>query len=188
MEQGYASIITAASTLLGLVLVALVFALSSAISRIGSIGDFRHFARWIWFTALGCFLYFTYCIIISFRLRENESSRGVLLAISIAITVLLVASHLFEAWYLYQMSSIDLRRFRNLFILQIAFDLLILVVFVVFVWLALSQPLLRELKQNLYTTLTYLLVLASLRAVVLVGSSFWGIMLLQEEEGGSPEE
>jgi hypothetical protein len=33
-----------------------------------------------------------------------------------------------------------------------------------------------------------MLVLASLRAGVLVGSSFWGIMLLQEEESGSPEE
>jgi len=38
MEQGFASIITAASTLLGLVLVVLVFALSSASSLLGSMG------------------------------------------------------------------------------------------------------------------------------------------------------
>ncbi len=188
MEQGYASVITAASTLLGLVLIALVFALSSAISHLGNIRDFRPFARWIWFTALGCFLYFTYCIIISFRLRENESSRTVLLAITIVITVLLVLSQILEVLYLHQMSARNRERFKSLFAVQIAFDVFVLVLFVVFVWMALAQPGLLELKRHLYATLTYVLVLASLRAVVLVGSSFWAIMLLHEDEIASPEE
>ena len=44
MESGFSTLAQVAATLFGLVLVSLVFAYTTAISRIDSIGDFSHFA------------------------------------------------------------------------------------------------------------------------------------------------
>ena len=92
MESGFSSMAGVAATLFGLVLVSLVFAYTTAISRIVSIGDFSHFALWVWAAGFSCFLYFSCCFLISFRLMEDETWVPAIAGISMVITLLLIVS------------------------------------------------------------------------------------------------
>ncbi len=90
MESGYSSLAGVAATLFGLVLVSLVFAYTTAISRIDSIGDFSHFASWGWAAGFSCFLYFSCCFLISFRLMEDETWLPAIVGIAMMITIFLI--------------------------------------------------------------------------------------------------
>ena len=87
MESGFSTLATVAATLFGLVLIALAFAYTTAISRIDSIGDFSHFASWVWSAGFSCFLYFSCCFLISFRLLEDETWLPAIVGIVVAITI-----------------------------------------------------------------------------------------------------
>jgi hypothetical protein len=76
MESGFSALAQVAGTLFGLVLISLVFAYSMAITRIDSISDFTHFASWVRSAGLSCFLYFSCCFLIAFRLMEDETCRS----------------------------------------------------------------------------------------------------------------
>ena len=87
MESGFSALAQVAGTLFGLVLISLIFAYSTAITRIDSIGDFSHFASWVWSAGFPCFLYFSCCFLISFRLMEDETWFPALVGIAMLITI-----------------------------------------------------------------------------------------------------
>ena len=92
MESGFSSMAGVAATLFGLVLISLVFAYTTAISRIDSIGDFSHFASWVWAAGVSCFLYFSCCFLISFRLMEDETWFPAIVGVIVVNTLLLIVS------------------------------------------------------------------------------------------------
>jgi hypothetical protein len=96
MASGFSTLANVAATLFGLVLVSLVFAYTTAINRIDKIGNFHHFACWVWAAGFSSFLYFSCCFLIAFRLMENETWIPALIGIVIFISILLLISHLLE--------------------------------------------------------------------------------------------
>ena len=180
MESGFSALAQVAATLFGLVLIALVFAYTTAITRIDSIGDFSHFASWVWSAGFSCFLYFSCCFLISFRLMEDETWLPALAAIVIVITILLIISHYKELYWLRVMVQEDRRLFKNLYWIQNVLPVLIFVFFEVMIWRAILQPSPKRLEYAMYTALTYTLFFAALRAVVLVGASFSAIVALHQ--------
>ena len=115
MESGFSALAQVAATLFGLVLVALVFAYNTAISRIDSIGDFSHFASWVWAAGFSCFLYFSCCFLISFRLMEDKTWVPALAGIVAANTLFLIVSHYKELYWLRVMILEDRAKFRGLY-------------------------------------------------------------------------
>lgn len=180
MESGFSALSQVAATLFGLVLVALVFAYTTAISRIDSIGDFSHFASWVWSAGFSCFLYFSCCFLISFRLMEDETWVPALAGIVIMNTVLLIVSHYREIHWLRIMVSEDHKIFKNLLLTQTILPVSIFIFFQVMIWRSLIQPSVKSLEWAMYTALTYTLFFASLRAVILVGASFFAIVALHQ--------
>ncbi len=114
MESGFSALAQVACPLFGLVLVSLVFAYTTAITRIDSIGNFSHFASWVWSAGSSCFLYFSCCFLISFRLMEDETWLPALVGIVAAITLFLIISHYKELYWLRIMILEDRRKFRGL--------------------------------------------------------------------------
>ena len=86
MESGFSALAQVAATLFGLVLVSLVFAYNTAVARIDSIGDFSHFASWVWAAGFSCFLYFSSCFLLSFRLMEHKTLVPAIAGIVVANT------------------------------------------------------------------------------------------------------
>ncbi|MGA3208816.1 MAG: hypothetical protein ABSE05_13465 [Syntrophales bacterium] len=115
MESGFSALAQVAGPLFGLVLVSLVFAYTTAITRIDSIGNFSHFASWVWSAGFSCFLYFSCCFLISFRLMEDETWLPALVGIVAAITLFLIISHYKELYWLRIMILEDRRKFRGLY-------------------------------------------------------------------------
>lgn len=66
MESGVSTPARVAATLFGLVLWPLVFADTSAITRIDVIGDFSHFISRVPASGFSCFPYSFYCLVFSF--------------------------------------------------------------------------------------------------------------------------
>jgi uncharacterized membrane protein YidH (DUF202 family) len=183
MESGFQSLIYASATLLGLVLVALVFAYQSALTRIESIGEFRHFAKWVFAAGFSCFVYYSCCLLVGFRLSENETSRAAMIAIVGVSTVVLAATHYLELKWASEMAREDPEELRNIYRVQFVLVLATFLVFEGLTWFALISSSIDELEKLTYTAFSYALVMASLRAVVLVGSSFWAIMILSRLPG-----
>jgi len=178
MESGFASLAGVAATLFGLVLVSLVFAYSTAISRIESIGDFSHFASWVWAAGFSCFLYFSCCFLISFRLMEDKTWIPAIEGIVTVITIALVFSLYKELRWLRVMTLEDRAKFKGLFWTQSLLPIMIFIFFQVMIWIAVMQPSIRYLEPAMYTALTYTLFFAALRSVILVGASFSAIVTL----------
>jgi len=178
MEPGFSALAQVAATLFGLVLVSLVFAYTTAIARIDSLGDFSHFASWVWAAGFSCFIYFSCCFLISFRLMEDETWFPALAGIIVAVTLFLIVSHYKELYWLRIMTLEDRLKFRGLFWTQALLPIIIFIFFQVAIWRAILQPSEKSLETAMYTALTYTLFLAALRAVILVGASFFAIVTL----------
>ena len=182
MEMGFSTLATASATLLGLVLVAVVFAFRSTFTRLDRISDFKELAKWTWTSGFSCFLYFGVCLLLSFRMMETKISKPVIAAILVAFTLALLVTHVLETRYLHSMKKLNPAGFRTVIAIQ---DPLIVIVFVVFLllsWLSFTKSTPAGFELDLYTALTYTLVLASLRAVALVVLSFRAITLLEEPQ------
>lgn len=178
MESGFASLAQVAATLFGLVLVALVFAYTTAISRIESIGDFSHFASWVWAAGFSCFLYFSCCFLIAFRLMEDETWMPAIEGIVIVVTLSLLVSIYKELHWLRIMTLEDRVQFKGFFRTQCSLPLMVFFFFQFMIWRAVRQSSVTHFESAMYTALTYTLFFASLRSVILVGSSFSAIVTL----------
>jgi len=180
MESGFSALAQVAGTLFGLVLVSLVFAYTTAVTRIDSIGDFSHFASWVWAAGFSCFLYFSCCFLISFRLMEDETWVPALVGIVVANTIFLIVSHYKELHWLRIMVLEDRRKFRGLYWTQAILPVIIFIFFQATIWRAVLQPATKPMEWAMYTALTYTIFLAALRAVILVGASFFAIVALHQ--------
>ncbi|MGV8059170.1 MAG: hypothetical protein AB2L12_14290 [Smithellaceae bacterium] len=178
MESGFSALAQVAATLFGLVLVSLVFAYTTAIARIDSIGDFSHFASWVWAAGFSCFLYFSCCFLLSFRLMEDKTWVPALEAIVVAITIFLIISLYKETHWLRIMVLEDSVKFRGLFWSQVILPFIIFIFFQLSIWKALTQSSEKSLEWDIYNALTYTLFFAAMRAVILVGASFSAIIIL----------
>ena len=178
MESGFSALAQVAATLFGLVLVSLVFAYTTAISKIDSIGDFSHFASWVWAAGFSCFLYFSCCFLISFRLMEDETWFPALAGIVVANSLFLIVSHYKELHWLRIMTLEDRAKFRGLYWVQTILPIIIFIFFQVTIWRALLQTSIKSLEPAMYTALTYTIFFAAMRAVYLVGASFSAIVTL----------
>ena len=178
MESGFSALAQVAATLFGLVLVALVFAYNTAISRIDSIGDFSHFASRVWAAGFSCFLYFSCCFLISFRLMEDKTWVPALAGIVATNTLFLIVSHYKELYWLRVMILEDRAKFKGLYWTQVSLPIIIFIFFQVTIWKALMQSSDKSLEWAMYSALTYTLFLAAMRAVILVGASFSAIVKL----------
>jgi hypothetical protein len=72
MQSGFSALAQVSGPLFGFVLLSLVFAYTTAIARIYSIGNFSYLASWIWAAGFSCFLYLSCCFLVSFRLMESD--------------------------------------------------------------------------------------------------------------------
>jgi hypothetical protein len=184
MESGFSAMAGVAATLFGLVLVSLVFAYNTAISRIGSIGDFSHFASWVWAAGFSCFLYFSCCFLISFRLMEDETWVPAIVGIVVAITLLLIVSHYKQLYWLRIMTLEDRSEFRGLYWTQTILPIIIFIFFQIMIWRAIMRLSVKSFESAMYTALTYTLFFATMRAVILVGASFSAIVKLHNCKNG----
>jgi hypothetical protein len=188
MADGFSTLATASATLLGLVLVAVVFAYRSTFTRLDRIKDFSELARWIWTSGFSCFLYFGACLLLSFRMMEVETSKPTIAAILAVVSLALIASHVFETRYLHAMARLNPKDFRGLIAVQDPLIALVFLVFEVLAWLALTKSSAAAFGLDLYTALTYTLFLASFRSVALVIFSFRAITILEEKEPAAGQE
>lgn len=178
MESAFDSLAHASATLLGLVLVALVFSYRSALSRIDNFVEFRHFAKWVFAAGFTCFLYYGCCLLVGFRLSDDETSRLALILIAAFTTGTLAVSHYLELRWLREMAKENWQELRTIFAINLFLVLLSFLVFAGLAWSALANPSLERMEKLTYEAFTYALYVTSLRAVVLVGSAFWSIMVL----------
>ncbi len=185
LQHAYNAIVAASATLLGLVLVALVFAYRSAINLIDRVADFRHFAKWVGAAGFACFLYFSYCFLVAFRLMEVETTRVPLYVITGIATLLLLAVQYLEAKSLVEMARDTGGAFRGLVWVQGAVMALVFIAFEAMTWIAITRGSDESMEKLLYNALTYVLFLAALRAVVLVAASYWAIMLMHQQQEDS---
>jgi hypothetical protein len=178
MELGFSALAEVAATLFGLVMVSLVFAYNTAISRIDSLGDFSHFASWVWAAGFSCFLYFSCCFLISFRLMEDETWIPAIVGIVVFITLLLIVSLYKELHWLRIMTLEDSSEFRGLYWTQAMLPIIIFIFFQIMIWRAILRLSIKSFESAIYTALTYTLFFAAMRAVILVGASFSAIVIL----------
>jgi membrane-associated HD superfamily phosphohydrolase len=187
MQDGFSTLATASATLLGLVLVAVVFAYRSTFTRLDRIADFKDLARWIWTSGFSCFLYFGICLLVSFRMMEKETSKPALVIILAFFSVVLIVTHVFETRFLHKMARYDPPHFRGIVIAQDLLVTFVLVFFEVYIWYAVAHGSAAVFQLELYTALSYTLFFASFRSVALVIFSFRAITILETEKGdGEP--
>ncbi len=183
MATGFSALATSSATLLGLVLVAVVFAFRSTFTRLDRISDFKELSKWIWTSGFSCFLYFGVCLLLSFRMMENEIDKPVVAAILAVFSAALLVTHVLETRFLHSMRKMNPSGFRGVIAVQ---DPLIVAVFAAFellVWLPFTKSTLAAFELDLYTALTYTLLLASFRSVALVILSFRAITILEGPSG-----
>jgi hypothetical protein len=190
MESAFDSLAHASATLLGLVLVALVFSYRSAFTRLENIGEFRHFAKWVFAAGFTCFLYYGCCLLVAFRLRDDETSRAALIIIVAFTTLALALFHVLEIKWLRELARENWDDLKIVFIMNVLLSLAAFLVFASLAWTALASSSLEHMEQLTYEAFTYALYMTSLRAVVLVGSAFWALMVLSQppDTAGDGEE
>ncbi len=189
MESAFDSLAHASATLLGLVLVALVFSYRSALSRLENIGEFRHFAKWVFAAGFTCFLYYGCCLLVGFRLSDDETSRIALIIITAFTTLALAFFHVLEIKWLHELARENWHDLRAVFIMNVLLSLAAFLVFAGLAWSALASSSMQRMEQLTFEAFTYALYITSLRAVVLVGSAFWALMVLsQPPKSGAEEE
>ena len=158
MQDGFSTLATASATLLGLVLVAVVFAYRSTFTRLDRIADFKDLARWIWTSGFSCFLYFGICLLVSFRMMEKETSKPALVIILAFFSVVLIVTHVFETRFLHKMARYDPPQFRGIVIAQDLLVTFVLVFFEVYIWYAVAHGSAAVFQLELYTALSYTLI------------------------------
>ncbi|MHB8895618.1 MAG: hypothetical protein ACYC99_10640 [Candidatus Geothermincolia bacterium] len=182
MEAGFSTLATASATLLGLVLVAVVFAFRSTFTRLDRISDFRDLAKWIWTSGFSCFLYFGVCLLLSFRMMETDVGRPALATILIIFSVALAVTHVLETRYLHSMRKTNPAGFKTVIAIQDPLIVIVFVAFEVLSWRAWGKGTFAAFELDLYAALTYTLALASFRSVALVVLSFRAITLLEDQQ------
>jgi hypothetical protein len=185
MESAFDSLAHASATLLGLV--ALVFSYRSAFTRLENIGEFRHFAKWVFAAGFTCFLYYGCCLLVAFRLRDDETSRAALIIIVAFTTLALALFHVLEIKWLRELARENWDDLKIVFIMNVLLSLAAFLVFASLAWTALASSSLEHMEQLTYEAFTYALYMTSLRAVVLVGSSFWVLMVLSQQPDTADE-
>jgi len=182
MESGYSAIAHASAVLFGLVIIALEFAYSSALSRIEDLDDARLYIWWVWSAGFNTCLYYIYCFVISIHLLRTMYSFTTLLIITIVFSILMILSKICDIWYLRRMAKLDWSRFRKMYWVDVIVSVVISPLVFALVWIAvLTSGGDMERFRMMYIALKYILVLASLRAVLLVALSFLAVINLEAE-------
>ncbi len=182
VHSGFAATMMAAASLFGLVLVALTFGYRAAMDRIENTSDFRHFGAWLWSSGLTCCVYYAYCLLIPAHLMVTNYSQTRIIAWIIASCVFILAGHVVETRALLRMGHEDWDAFKRVFAAQTAIVVLIFVGFVAVNVNAVSMASKLTRFDELLVALALTLVLVSIRAVLLVATSFYAITLLYTYE------
>ena len=177
MQGSFTALAKASASLFGLVLVALVFALRSALSTLEEPGDFREYADWVSLAGIATFLYFGFCFLAAFRLLEDETSTPELVLLAALFTLLVVAAHVGELLMLRRLCN-RFRECRTLGIVQVCFMSALLVFSEVAIWISLAGTTSATVDHRVYLASSWILFAASVRAVALVGSGFWALSLM----------
>ncbi|MFW6114079.1 MAG: hypothetical protein ACOC78_04060 [Actinomycetota bacterium] len=74
MEEGLSAISHASAVLFGMVIVALEFAYSAALSRIEEMDYARRYIWWVMSAGVNCCIYFIYCFVVSLHLLRTRYS------------------------------------------------------------------------------------------------------------------
>jgi hypothetical protein len=182
VHTGFAAAMESAAALFGLVLVALTFGYQAAGNRIENKDDFRKFGAWLWSSGITCCFYYAYCLIIPAHLMVTDYSQSRLIIWIVASCVLIVAGHIVETRALYRMGQEDWPAFKRVFIAQTAIVVVVCVGFFVFNLDAVTRSGRTRMFDALLVALAITLVLISIRAVLLVATSFYAIALLYTSE------
>jgi len=181
MQGSFTALAKASASLFGLVLVALVFALRSALSTLEEPEDFREYADWVSMAGVATFLYYGFCFLAAFRLLEDATSTPELVLLAACLTALIVAAHTGEFLMLRRLCA-RFHECRVLGLVQVGLTLALFVFTEVAIWSALSGTTAATVDHKVYVAATWILFAASVRAVALVGSGFWALsqMLMSE--------
>ncbi len=177
MQNSFTALAKASASLFGVVLVALVFALRSALSTLEEPADFREYADWVSAAGVAIFLYFGFCFLAAFRLLEDETSRPELVILAAVFTAFIFAAHGVELAMLRRLCA----RFgecRNLGLVQAALILALFALSEAAIWTALSRSTNATVDHGVYIAVSWILFAASVRAVALVGSGFWALSMM----------
>jgi len=178
VHTGFAATMMAAASLFGLVLVALTFGYRAAMDRVESVGDFRHFGAWMWSSGLTCCVYYAYCLLIPAHLMVTNYSQTRLIAWITVSCVIILAGHVVETRALFRMGHEDWEAFKRVFVAQTAIVVLIFASFLTVNLRAVNLGSKLARFDELLVALALTLVLVSIRAVLLVATSFYAITLL----------
>jgi ribosomal protein L40E len=182
VHTGFAATMMSAAALFGLVLIALTFGYRAAVDRVENMGDFRHFGVWMWSSGLTCCVYYAYCMLIPAHLMVTDYSKARLVVWIIASCIFILAGHIIETRSLFRMGHEDWSAFKRVFTAQTTTVVIVLASFLTLNLYAVSRATKISMFDELLVALAFTLVLASIRAVLLVATSFYAIMLLYTYE------
>lgn len=182
VHTGFAAAMESAAALFGLVLVALSFGYQAAGNRIENRHDFRNFGAWLWSSGITCCFYYAYCLIIPAHLMVTNYSQARLIAWIVFSCALIVTGHVVETRALYRMGQQDWATFKRVFGLQTVTVAIVCAGFFVFNLYAVTRTPRTHMFDQLLVALAVTLVLISIRAVLLVATSFYSIVLLYTSE------
>ncbi|MDY6796755.1 MAG: hypothetical protein SWK76_15955 [Actinomycetota bacterium] len=183
MEDGLSAIAHASAVLFGLVIIALEFAYGAALSRIENMDNARRYIWWVISAGINCCIYFIYCFVVSLHLLRTSYSFWGLLTITTVATFFMLLTKVLDILSLYRMSSTDWGRFRPLFWVEIVVSVAIAPAVFALVWVAvMNVDSDLERYREMYIALKYTLVLASMRAVLLLGMSFLAVINLERAQ------
>jgi hypothetical protein len=94
-------------------------------------------------------------------------------------TLFLLISHYLEQKWALEMSREDWKEMRGVYLVQAFFILLSFLIFEVIMWSSFAFSSTETMERYIFTATSYILLITSLRAVVLVASSFWAITILK---------
>lgn len=184
MESGFSAMAGAAAVLLGLVLVAIEFAFNAVKTRAGSIEEVRDYSWWVWSSGFYCCLCYMYVFLVSVHLLRGSYSQVALIAVTAVTSVLLLTFKVAELVFLKHMSDLDWNIYRRIFITDIILALVISPAVFTLVWLAvLNGGSELHRYELLYTAVKYVLIIASIRAVILIGLAFQALVNFERISG-----
>jgi hypothetical protein len=182
VHTGFSATMMSAAALFGLVLIALTFGYRAAVDRVENIGDFRHFGVWMWSSGLTCCVYYAYCMLIPAHLMVTDYSKIRLVVWIITSCVFILAGHAVETRALFRVGHEDWDAFKRVFAAQTTTVVIVFAGFLTLNLYAVSQTSKISMFDELLVALAFTLVLISIRAVLLVATSFYAIMLLYTYE------
>jgi len=183
MESGYSAMAHASAVLFGLIIVALEFAYSSALSRLEDLDDARLYVWWVWSAGFNTCLYYIYCFVISIHLLRTRYSFVTLFVLTLVFSLAMILSKICDIWFLHRMARLDWARFKRIFWVDVIISVVVSPAVFFLVWMAvLSSGGDLERYRTMYIALKYTLVIASVRAVLLIALSFLAVINLESEE------